>query len=59
MVRTEIGRLYKVLPTAVLATAMSKSMSRAELESRIDGILDTLRAGHANLSVSTADEVLA
>ena len=59
VVQTELGRLYKVLPTAILATAMNKSMSRADLVSRVDATLDALRAEHANLSVSTTDEVLA
>ncbi len=58
-VRGEIGKQYKVLPTAVLAAAMVKSMSRADLKSAIDGLLDTLRAANANLSVSSAEEVLA
>jgi glycerol-3-phosphate O-acyltransferase len=58
-VRSEIGKQYKVLPTAVLASAMTKSMSRADLKSSINGLLDTLRAANANLSVSSADEVLA
>jgi glycerol-3-phosphate O-acyltransferase len=58
-VRAEIGRLYKVLPTAVLASAMKASATRAELHDRITVVLDTLRAANANLSVQTADEVLA
>ncbi len=58
-VRGEIGRLYKVLPTAVLAAAMTGSMSRAELTDRISTVLDTLRAADANLGVQSADEVLA
>jgi glycerol-3-phosphate O-acyltransferase len=58
-VRTQIGKLYKVLPTAVLAAAMTRSLTRTELKSRIDGVLETLRAADANLSVHTADEVLA
>ena len=58
-VRAEIGRLYKVLPTAVLAAAMTGSMSRADLADRIASMLDTLRAAGANLSVTSADEVLA
>jgi glycerol-3-phosphate O-acyltransferase len=58
-VRAEIGKQYKVLPTAVLAAAMTRSVTRAELTSRIDGVLETLRAAGANLSVDTADEVLA
>jgi hypothetical protein len=57
-VRTEIGRQYKVLPTAVLAAAMRPSVSRADLKARISGVLDTLRSVNANLSVKTADEVL-
>jgi glycerol-3-phosphate O-acyltransferase len=58
-VRTEIGRQYKVLPTAVLAAAMQPSITRSGLESRIGAVLDTLRALGANLAVSSVDEVLA
>jgi len=58
-VRGEIGRLYKVLPTAVLAAAMTASGSKAQLLDRINVILDALRAADANLGVQTADEVLA
>ena len=58
-VRAEIGRLYKVLPTAVLAAAMTSSASKADLSDRINLILDTLRAAGANLGVQSADEVLA
>ena len=58
-VRAEIGLLYKVLPTAVLAAAMTGSMSRADLTDRIAAILDSLQAVGANLSVTAADEVLA
>jgi len=57
-VRTVIGKQYKVLPTAVLAAAMTRSATRAELKGRIDGVLDTLRSVDANLSVTTAEEVL-
>jgi hypothetical protein len=58
LVRGEIGRLYKVLPTALLATAMRPSIPRADLRDRISAILDTLRATGANLSVQSADEAL-
>ncbi len=58
-VRSEVGLLYKVLPTAVLASALTSSMSRQELADRISAKLDTLRAAGANLSVQSADEVLA
>ncbi len=57
-VRTQIGKLYKVLPTAVLAAAMKPSVTRSELKGRITDLLDTLRSVDANLSVTTADEVL-
>src|SRR5688572_23791776 len=57
-VRNEIGRLYKVLPTAVLAASMRPSVTRAELKARIDGVLGALESVHANLSVRSADEVL-
>ena len=57
-VRVEIGRLFKVLPTAILAAAMSRSMSRADLKARINDLLDTLRAADANLGVTSADDVI-
>jgi glycerol-3-phosphate O-acyltransferase len=57
-VRTEIGRLYKVVPTAVLAAAMKPSVTRADLKGRIDAILGTLQSVGANMSVKSADQVL-
>ena len=38
--RDAIGKLYKVLPTALLAAALRPSMLRRDLESRIDRLLD-------------------
>lgn len=58
-IREQIGKQYKVLPTAVLAAAMKSSMTRADLKGRIEDILDSLKAVDANLSVTSADEVLA
>ncbi|MEO7135185.1 MAG: 1-acyl-sn-glycerol-3-phosphate acyltransferase [Vicinamibacterales bacterium] len=57
-VRDQIGRLYKVVPTAVLAAALTKSATKADLKGRIEAVLDTLRSAHANLSLKSADEVL-
>ena len=57
-VRAEIGRLYKVVPTAVLAAALTRSATKEELKGRIEAVLDTLRLANANLSVKSADEVL-
>jgi glycerol-3-phosphate O-acyltransferase len=50
-IRDSIGRLYKVLPTAVVAAAMRPSITRRELESRADDLIETLQAAGANLGV--------
>ena len=50
-IRDAIGRLYKVLPTALVATALRPSMPRRVLEDRIDQLLDALRLVPANLGV--------
>jgi 1-acyl-sn-glycerol-3-phosphate acyltransferase len=48
-----IGRVYKVLPTAVVACAMRPSITRRELEERASAIVDTLGSAGANLAVAT------
>ena len=48
-----IGRLYKVLPTAVIANAMRPSIARRELEERAGRVIETLRAHGANLGVQS------
>jgi hypothetical protein len=50
-VQDEIGTLYKVLPTALVATVMRPQSTRGELASRIDELLPVLAAEGANLSV--------
>ena len=50
-----IGRLHKVLPTAVVAAAMRPSITRRELQGRADAIIDTLRAAGANLGVTSGE----
>src|SRR5581483_1337699 len=52
-VRTRIGMLYKVLPTALFAAAMRPNIARRELESRIDRLIEELAARHANLGVTS------
>ena len=53
-----IGRLYKVLPTAIVANAMRPSITRRDLASRADALIDALRAAGANMGVdSGADAV--
>jgi glycerol-3-phosphate O-acyltransferase len=58
-IMTAIGRLHKVLPTAVVANAMRPSITRRELESRADAVLDTLRSAGANLGVHSGAEAVA
>jgi glycerol-3-phosphate O-acyltransferase len=58
LVRTAVGRLYKVTPTALVAAAMRPSITRADLVGRVDSILDTLRAIGANLAVTTGREAV-
>ena len=58
-IMTAIGRLHKVLPTAVVANAMRPSITRRELESRADAVLDTLRSAGANLGVQSGAEAVA
>jgi glycerol-3-phosphate O-acyltransferase len=48
-----IGRIYKVLPTAVVAAALRSSATKRELEQRADALIDTLRAAGANLGVTS------
>jgi len=57
-VMAQIGRLMKVLPTAVVANAMRPSITKKDLEQRADAILDTLRAAGANLGVTSGAEAL-
>jgi len=47
--RDTIGRLYKALPTAIVASAMRPSITPADLASRVDAALEHLQAAGANL----------
>jgi hypothetical protein len=49
LTRDTIGKLFKVLPTAVVAHAMRPSITRADLGSNIDASLEHLKAAGANL----------
>ena len=51
-VREVIGRIYKVLPTAIAAAAMRPSITRRQLDDRAAALIDTLRASGANLLVT-------
>jgi glycerol-3-phosphate O-acyltransferase len=54
-----VGRIHKVLPTAVVASAMRPSVTRRELEARADAVIDTLRSAGANMGVESGSEAVA
>ncbi len=58
LTRASIGKLVKVLPTSVVATAMRPSVSRRDLESRAEAVIETLRAVGANLGVSSGRQAV-
>jgi glycerol-3-phosphate O-acyltransferase len=58
LVRTKIGALHKVLATAVFASAMRPSVTRRDLESRIDRLIEELAARHANLGVTSGRQAI-
>src|SRR5207248_2207486 len=58
-IMTAVGRLHKVLPTAVVANAMRPSVTRRDLEARADAVIDTLRSAGANLGVQSGAEAVA
>ena len=51
--RADIGRLHKVLPTALVSAALRPSIARGELEDRIDRLIEILRMAGANLDVQS------
>ena len=57
-IRTAIGRLYKVVPSSLVASAMRPSVDRRELEDRIDQLIEILRLADANLDVTTGRAAL-
>ena len=56
LIRKTIGRLCKVFPTALVAAAMRPSITRVDLEARIDRLIEILQAADANLDVTTGRE---
>ena len=57
-IRDTIGKLHKVLPTAVVAAAMRPSIGRRELESRADALVESLAAAGANLAVGSGRQAV-
>jgi len=58
LTRDTIGMLYKVLPTAVVAAALSPSITKRDLESRCDAIIETLVARGANMGVRSGRDAV-
>jgi 1-acyl-sn-glycerol-3-phosphate acyltransferase len=52
--RDVIGRLMKVLPTAIVAAAMRPAIRRVDLEARTDQVIDQVAAAGGNLAVTDA-----
>jgi glycerol-3-phosphate O-acyltransferase len=57
-VQNEIGLLYKVLPTALVAATMRPQLSRADLVDRINRLLPTLQGAGANLALRSGREAV-
>ena len=53
-VHEAIGRLYKVLPTALVASAMRPQITRRDLEARISDVIGALDSEGANLALRDA-----
>src|SRR5207244_3109627 len=58
LIRARIGAMYKVLPTAVFAAAMRPSITRRDLEARIEQILEELMVKRANLGVTSGRQAV-
>jgi glycerol-3-phosphate O-acyltransferase len=56
--RDAIGRLYKVVPTALVAAAMRPSTPTVELRARVAALIDRLRASAANLDTTDPESAV-
>ena len=56
--RDDIGKLYTVLPTALVSAAMRPSIARSELEDRIAQLIEILQLAGARLDVQTPAEAV-
>jgi glycerol-3-phosphate O-acyltransferase len=57
-VHDEIARLYKVLPTALVAATCRPQMTLAELRARVEARLEPLAANGANLAVQSGRQAV-
>jgi len=58
LTRGTIGKLFKVLPTAIVAAAMRPSIGRRDLEAAADALVDALAAHGANLAVRSGRQAV-
>ncbi len=58
LTRDTIGRLYKVLPTAVVAAALRPSMTRRELEGGCEAVIEAAAAAGGNMGVRSGREAV-
>ena len=58
MVRDRIGQAYKVLPTALVAAAKRPSITRRDLEARVDDLIGELSTRRANLGASSGRQAV-
>jgi glycerol-3-phosphate O-acyltransferase len=58
LVRARIGSQVKVLPTSIFAAAMRPSITRKDLEQRIDRMIEELHARHANVGVASGRQAV-
>jgi glycerol-3-phosphate O-acyltransferase len=58
LTRDTIGVLYKVLPTAVVAAAMRPNLTRRELESRAQAVIDAAASAGGNLGVTSGRDAV-
>ena len=56
--RESIGRLYTVVPTALVASAMRRSIRRTDLEGEVDRLIESLRMSGARLDVQTGRDAV-
>jgi glycerol-3-phosphate O-acyltransferase len=57
-IQHDIGLLYKVLPTALVAATVRPHMTRSELAARIDDLLAVLTMQQANVSVKSGRQAV-
>ncbi|HUF48727.1 MAG TPA: 1-acyl-sn-glycerol-3-phosphate acyltransferase, partial [Vicinamibacterales bacterium] len=57
-VHDAVGRLHKVLPTALVAAAMRPSIERRALVDRVEALIGTLAERGANLAVRSASDAV-